>query len=253
MANSAVLNESEVIMEQEVLDQKVQQIRDYVLDEDLDELIQKQNAKEMTNTMKAVETLLKAKSQGEELELNNRKFEFEKEQEKRQLENEKLKLENEKLKLENERIKQDNLLKIEETKLENEKLKLENDKQKLNDNLDIEKQKLEVERQRNQAQHEIDKQKIETEKEKNRIEQQRVENEKAATEATIKDQKKAFWTKIAEIVVAVLGTVAGIFLTIWMVVSTMKFEETNTARTSVGKFAMSFCSKWLTKLGMSKT
>ena len=85
-----------------------------------------------------------------------------------------------------------------------------------------------------------------------KLDAEKAANEKAKNEADIKDQKKSFWLGIARILVTIFGTVAGIFLTIWSVVTTMKFEETGSVRSSVGKYALNFCQKTLSKLDKVK-
>lgn len=89
---------------------------------------------------------------------------------------------------------------------------------------------------------------IEQAKQQHELEQQRLELDKNVAEVDKKDKKKTFWLGVAKIAVCVLGTVAGIGLTIWSVVVGMKFEETGDYRSSVSKFAQNFCQKTLSKL-----
>jgi hypothetical protein len=112
--------------------------------------------------------------------------------------------------------------------------------------LELEREKWEYEKEQLKQQQELDKRKVD-------LEAERVKNEKAKVEADIKDQKKTFWTTIAKILVTLFGTIAGIFLTIWSVTTSMKFEETGSVRSSVGKFALNFCQKTLAKLDRVKT
>lgn len=108
-----------------------------------------------------------------------------------------------------------------------------------------------------EEQNKLEREKFEFEKkqqeEQLKLETEKVANEKAKNEADIKDQKKSFWLGITKILVTLFGTIAGIFLTIWSVVTTMKFEETGSVRSSVGKFALNFCQKTLAKLDKVKT
>lgn len=102
----------------------------------------------------------------------------------------------------------------------------------------------------------LDREKFEFDKkqqeEQLKLEIEKVANEKAKNEADIKDQEKSFWLGVTKILVTIFGTIAGIFLTIWSVVTTMKFEETGSVRSSVGKFALNFCQKTLAKLDKVK-
>jgi len=104
---------------------------------------------------------------------------------------------------------------------------------------------------------ELEREKWEFEKEQKQkeleLETEKVANEKAKAEAEIKEQKKSFWLGVTKVLVTLFGTIAGIGLTIWSVVTTMKFEETGSVRTSVGKFAINFCQKTLSKLDKVKT
>lgn len=112
--------------------------------------------------------------------------------------------------------------------------------------LKLDREKFEFEKEERQKQ-------IENETRKLDIEEKRVENEKVKVTADIKDQKKGFWLGVTKVLVTLFGTIAGIFLTIWSVTVSMKFEETGSFRSSVGKFAQNFCQKTLAKLDKVKS
>lgn len=159
-------------MDNEVLEQQTTELEEFYYD-DLETDLRELDNRAFNNRTKAIELLLKAKTQSEQLKLDSKKLDFEIESAKQ-------------------------AAAVEAEKLE------------------IEKQKVEIAKQQ------------------------------AADEA--KKSKKEFWLGVAKIGVGVAGAAASIGLTVWATVTTMKFEETGSLRTSAGKLAQGLAKGACAKL-----
>lgn len=95
------------------------------------------------------------------------------------------------------------------------------DQKNKEDSIALENRKLDFEIEQSKLQLELEKQKLEVEKQKNEFE--------------IKNEKKKFWLNVGKLVIAVGSCIASVLYGIWSLVAGMKFEETNSWRTSTGK------------------
>ena len=256
-------------MDEKVLEKNVQQLEEIYV-ENLDELIAEDNYKnKFNNQCKVIDTLVKDYAQKKQAECNSKRLDFEIEQAKAQRELDSRKIANDENRAANEKLKFEADLKNQELRmqadlkrvevdlkrieLDDQRLKLERENQELRIQADLKKaeadlKKVELEGQRLELEKEQAKVQAEQEAKRIELEAEKIANDKAKAEADIREQKRGFWLGIAKIAVIVLGTVAGIGLTIWTVVVGMKFEETGSVRSSVGKFAINFAQKTIAKL-----
>jgi len=180
---------------------------------------------------------MKDKMQNKQLDQDSKKLEFEIEQAKAQRELDSRKVANDENRAANEKLKFEADLKNQELRMQADLKKVEVDLKKV----ELDAKRLELEREQAKTQADQEAKRIE-------LEAQKIANDKAKADADIKEQKKTFWLGVAKVAVILLGTIAGIGLTIWSVVVGMKFEETGSVRSSVGKFAINFASKTIAKL-----
>ena len=107
--------------------------------------------------------------------------------------------------------------------------------------LELDSKKLDFEIEQAKAANKIEEQKLEIQKETNKIEADKAEAEKKAS-------KKEFWLGVAKTGAAVGGVVASTAFGVWSLMTTMKFEETGTVRTSAGKLAQGIAKGAMAKL-----
>lgn len=107
--------------------------------------------------------------------------------------------------------------------------------------LELDSKKLDFEIEQAKLANEIEKQKLEIQKETNNIEAGKAEAEKAAA-------KKEHRLGIVKIICSIGGIIASVVLGIWSLITTMKFEETGTVRTSAGKLAQGIAKGAMAKL-----
>lgn len=255
-------------MDKEIMKQESEKIETIYVD-NLESEITGENAKIFANRSKALELMLKQKADLIKAENDSKKLEFEIEQAKAQHELDSRKVSNDENRAANEKLKfeadlknqelrmQAELKKVEvdlkKIELDDQRLKLERENQELRIQADLKKaeadlKKIELDGQRLELEKEQAKTQADQEAKRIELEAQKIANDKAKADADIKEQKKSFWLGVAKIAVIALGTIAGIGLTIWSVVVGMKFEETGSVRSSVGKFAINFCQKTIAKL-----
>lgn len=224
-------------MDEKVLEKQIETMETTYLDENVDEVLANENSKLFTNKCKMIDILLKDKMQNKQLDQDSKKLEFEIEQAKAQRELDSRKVANDENRAANEKLKFEADLKNQELRMQADLKKVEVDLKKI----ELDAKRLELEREQAKTQADQEAKRIE-------LEAQKIANDKAKADADIKEQKKTFWLGVAKVAVILLGTIAGIGLTIWSVVVGMKFEETGSVRSSVGKFAINFASKTIAKL-----
>lgn len=195
-------------MEQEKINELAEEMEEYYLDMS-DEDSEKLDTKTFNNKAKCLEMLLKAKTEAVKAETEAKKLDFE----------------------------------IDSAKADREinSRKVDVEQNKLDTNKEIELKKLELEQQRFIFEQNIETEKLKVEQQKNIIESVKAENERKAS-------KKDFILGIAKTVVGIGGTVASVAFGAWSLVTTMKFEETGTVRTSAGKFAQGIAKGAMAKL-----
>lgn len=224
-------------MDEKVLEKQIETMETTYLDENVDEVLANENSKLFTNKCKMIDILMKDKMQNKQLDQDSKKLEFEIEQAKAQRELDSRKVANDENRAANEKLKFEADLKNQELRMQADLKKVEVDLKKI----ELDAKRLELEREQAKTQADQEAKRIE-------LEAQKIANDKAKADADIKEQKKSFWLGVAKVAVILLGTIAGIGLTIWSVVVGMKFEETGSVRSSVGKFAINFASKTIAKL-----
>lgn len=224
-------------MDEKVLEKQIESMETTYVDENVDEVLANENSKLFTNKCKMIDILMKDKMQNKQLDQDSKKLEFEIEQAKAQRELDSRKIANDENRAANEKLKFEADLKNQELRMQADLKKVEVDLKKI----ELDAKRLELEREQAKTQADQEAKRIE-------LEAQKIANDKAKADADIKEQKKSFWLGVAKIAVILLGTIAGIGLTIWSVVVGMKFEETGSVRSSVGKFAINFASKTIAKL-----
>jgi len=224
-------------MDEKVLEKQIETMETTYVDENVDEVLANENSKLFTNKCKMIDILMKDKMQNKQLDQDSKKLEFEIEQAKAQRELDSRKVANEENRAANEKLKFEADLKNQELRMQADLKKVEVDLKKV----ELDAKRLELEREQAKTQADQEAKRIE-------LEAQKIANDKAKADADIKEQKKSFWLGVAKVAVILLGTIAGIGLTIWSVVVGMKFEETGSVRSSVGKFAINFASKTIAKL-----
>lgn len=224
-------------MDEKVLEKQIESMEATYIDENVDEVLANENSKLFTNKCKMIDILLKDKMQNKQLDQDSKKLEFEIEQAKAQRELDSRKVANDENRAANEKLKFEADLKNQELRMQADLKKVEVDLKKI----ELDAKRLELEREQAKTQADQEAKRIE-------LEAQKIANDKAKADADIKEQKKSFWLGVAKVAVILLGTIAGIGLTIWSVVVGMKFEETGSVRSSVGKFAINFASKTIAKL-----
>ena len=224
-------------MDEKVLEKQIETMETTYLDENVDEVLANENSKLFTNKCKMIDILMKDKMQNKQLDQDSKKLEFEIEQAKAQRELDSRKVANDENRAANEKLKFEADLKNQELRMQADLKKVEVDLKKV----ELDAKRLELEREQAKTQADQEAKRIE-------LEAQKIANDKAKADADIKEQKKSFWLGVAKVAVILLGTIAGIGLTIWSVVVGMKFEETGSVRSSVGKFAINFASKTIAKL-----
>lgn len=224
-------------MDEKVLEKQIETMETTYLDENVDEVLANENSKLFTNKCKMIDILMKDKMQNKQLDQDSKKLEFEIEQAKAQRELDSRKVANDENRATNEKLKFEADLKNQELRMQADLKKVEVDLKKI----ELDAKRLELEREQAKTQADQEAKRIE-------LEAQKIANDKAKADADIKEQKKSFWLGVAKVAVILLGTIAGIGLTIWSVVVGMKFEETGSVRSSVGKFAINFASKTIAKL-----
>lgn len=224
-------------MDEKVLEKQIESMETTYVDENVDEVLANENSKLFTNKCKMIDILMKDKMQNKQLDQDSKKLEFEIEQAKAQRELDSRKVANDENRAANEKLKFEADLKNQELRMQADLKKVEVDLKKI----ELDAKRLELEREQAKTQADQEAKRIE-------LEAQKIANDKAKADADIKEQKKSFWLGVAKVAVILLGTIAGIGLTIWSVVVGMKFEETGSVRSSVGKFAINFASKTIAKL-----
>jgi len=224
-------------MDEKVLEKQIETMETTYVDENVDEVLANENSKLFTNKCKMIDILMKDKMQNKQLDQDSKKLEFEIEQAKAQRELDSRKVANDENRAANEKLKFEADLKNQELRMQADLKKVEVDLKKV----ELDAKRLELEREQAKTQADQEAKRIE-------LEAQKIANDKAKADADIKEQKKSFWLGVAKVAVILLGTIAGIGLTIWSVVVGMKFEETGSVRSSVGKFAINFASKTIAKL-----
>lgn len=224
-------------MDEKVLEKQIEAMETTYVDENVDEVLANENSKLFTNKCKMIDILMKDKMQNKQLDQDSKKLEFEIEQAKAQRELDSRKVANDENRAANEKLKFEADLKNQELRMQADLKKVEVDLKKI----ELDAKRLELEREQAKTQADQEAKRIE-------LEAQKIANDKAKADADIKEQKKSFWLGVAKVAVILLGTIAGIGLTIWSVVVGMKFEETGSVRSSVGKFAINFASKTIAKL-----
>lgn len=224
-------------MDEKVLEKQIESMETTYVDENVDEVLANENSKLFTNKCKMIDILMKDKMQNKQLDQDSKKLEFEIEQAKAQRELDSRKIANDENRAANEKLKFEADLKNQELRMQADLKKVEVDLKKI----ELDAKRLELEREQAKTQADQEAKRIE-------LEAQKIANDKAKADADIKEQKKSFWLGVAKVAVILLGTIAGIGLTIWSVVVGMKFEETGSVRSSVGKFAINFASKTIAKL-----
>jgi len=224
-------------MDEKVLEKQIETMETTYVDENVDEVLANENSKLFTNKCKMIDILMKDKMQNKQLDQDSKKLEFEIEQAKAQRELDSRKVANDENRAANEKLKFEADLKNQELRMQADLKKVEVDLKKI----ELDAKRLELEREQAKTQADQEAKRIE-------LEAQKIANDKAKADADIKEQKKSFWLGVAKVAVILLGTIAGIGLTIWSVVVGMKFEETGSVRSSVGKFAINFASKTIAKL-----
>lgn len=224
-------------MDEKVLEKHIETMETTYLDENVDEVLANENSKLFTNKCKMIDILMKDKMQNKQLDQDSKKLEFEIEQAKAQRELDSRKIANDENRAANEKLKFEADLKNQELRMQADLKKVEVDMKKI----ELDAKRLELEREQAKTQADQEAKRIE-------LEAQKIANDKAKADADVKEQKKTFWLGVAKVAVILLGTIAGIGLTIWSVVVGMKFEETGSVRSSVGKFAINFASKTIAKL-----
>lgn len=224
-------------MDEKVLEKQIEAMETTYVDENVDEVLANENSKLFTNKCKMIDILMKDKMQNKQLDQDSKKLEFEIEQAKAQRELDSRKVANDENRAANEKLKFEADLKNQELRIQADLKKVEVDLKKI----ELDAKRLELEREQAKTQADQEAKRIE-------LEAQKIANDKAKADADIKEQKKSFWLGVAKVAVILLGTIAGIGLTIWSVVVGMKFEETGSVRSSVGKFAINFASKTIAKL-----
>lgn len=107
--------------------------------------------------------------------------------------------------------------------------------------IELESRKLDFEIEQAKAQNELESRKLDVQQKTNEIEETKASNEAKAA-------KKDFWLGVVKVASIVLGTIASVFFGIWSLVTTMKFEETGSVRTSAGKAALTIAKGTMAKL-----